>query len=264
MRDILAERNRGALLRFTGARTLLGFDFDGTLVPLVSDPDRARLRPRTRRLLRALAMRRPCVVVSGRALLDLGPRLRGTGVAMVVGNHGLEPFGASPAAARRVRSWLPVLHRRFGAVPGVVIEDKGYSLAVHYRKARDKASIARAVERAARALGTARVVPGKQVVNLVPPTGPHKGEALERTRRQLGCLRALFVGDDDTDEDVFRRAEPGRMLTVRVGWSGASSAHYFVKTQAHVDSLLELLLRGPAQEPRAARGPGPRARETLC
>jgi len=80
-------------------------------------------------------------------------------------------------------------------------------------------------------------------VNVLPPDAPHKGLALERLRTEQGCDTALYVGDDETDEDVFTLDRPGQLLSVRVGASGRSQAAYFLKNQGEIDVLLDLLLR---------------------
>ena len=73
-------------------------------------------------------------------------------------------------------------------------------------------------------LGPVRLVGGKHVVNLLPAGAPHKGLALERARARLGCDTAIYVGDDETDEDVFALDQPGRLLAIRVGRKPSSSA----------------------------------------
>jgi trehalose 6-phosphate phosphatase len=92
---------------------------------------------------------------------------------------------------------------------------------------------------------------GKLVVNLVPRGAPHKGMALERLRESLHCDTALYVGDDQTDEDVFALDDPGRLLTIRVGEKTTSRASFFLRDQACIDVLLERLLslRQAAREP---------------
>lgn len=242
MRDILAPASRDVLHRFARSRTLLAFDFDGTLAPIVTDPTRAAMRPSTRRLLERVAQAYPCVVISGRSRNDVGRRLRGVPLAGIVGNHGLEPWHAQPGSTRRVRRWIPLLRERLGAIPGIAIEDKGLSIAVHYRQCRDRKNTRARVLAAAARLGPARLVGGKQVVNILPAGAPHKGQALERERARLRCETAVYVGDDETDEDVFALDRPGRLLGIRVGRKRSSSAAYYLRTQADVDRLLRGLL----------------------
>ena len=242
MRDILAPAGRDELRRFARSQTLVAFDFDGTLAPIVTDPDRAAMRPSTRRLLEGVARVYPCVVISGRSREDVGRRLRGAPLAGVVGNHGLEPWHAESRPTRGVRRWIPLLEEELGSIPGIAIEDKGLSIAVHYRQCRDKAKARARVLAAATRLGPARLLGGKQVLNILPAGAPHKGLALERARARLRCEAAVYVGDDETDEDVFALGRPGRLLGIRVGRKRSSSAAFYVRTQRDVDRLLRALL----------------------
>jgi trehalose-6-phosphatase len=73
-----------------------------------------------------------------------------------------------------------------------------------------------AILEAAASLGDVRIVGGKQVVNLLPKGAPDKGKALERERERLCCDTAIYVGDDETDEDVFALDQPTRLLSIRV------------------------------------------------
>jgi trehalose 6-phosphate phosphatase len=254
VRYILAQSQRAVLEQLCWSNVLLGFDFDGTLCPIVRDPDRAVMRASTHRLLAELARIYPVVVISGRSLSDVRARLTDLELAGVIGNHGLEPGHATRTLERTVEHWKAVLAEELADLPGVVIEDKHYSIAVHYRRARRKglarASIARALAR----LDDVRIVGGKQVVNLLPPGAPHKGVALERERGRLGCDTALFVGDDETDEDVFALERPGRLVSIRVGPARSSQASYCLKSQDEIDTLLRALinLRRDAVHRRAA------------
>ena len=252
MRYVLAKANRRLLAPLARSRMLLALDFDGTLAPVVADPARAAMRPSTRRLLRQVARAYPCVVISGRARADVLRRVQGLGVLEVIGNHGIEPGHAPAPALPDVQRWVPLLKLRLGRVPGVTIEDKGLSLAVHYRRSREKRAARARILAAAAGLGEVRLVGGKQVVNVLPP-GAHKGLALERVRTRLGCETAVYVGDDETDEDVFALGRPGRLLGIRVRRRGGSAAAGYIRTQAEIDALLRLLL-ALRQGPRARRG----------
>jgi len=119
MKSLLAPQNRPALRRLARGRVLLAFDFDGTLAPIVADPARAHLRPSTRRLLIEVARKYPCVVISGRNRADVASRLTGIPLRRVLGNHGIEPSPALPAARRAVRRWLACLKPRLERVPGL-------------------------------------------------------------------------------------------------------------------------------------------------
>jgi len=241
MMNILARSNRSTLEQFSWSNALLAFDYDGTLAPIVADPARAEMRRSTRDLLRELARLFPIAIISGRAHADVRKRVRGVD-AEVIGNHGLEPWDASPRLSAEVRRWLPCLRRRFAPLSGVRVEDKAFSIAVHYRDSRQKKKARAAIAKAIAALGDVRVIGGKQVVNVLPATAPDKGIALERERSRLRCDTAIFVGDDKTDEDVFALDQPGRLLGIRVGRSRKSAAPYYVASQRAVDPLLRALL----------------------
>jgi trehalose 6-phosphate phosphatase len=241
MKHILARANLGVLRRFACSRVLLAFDFDGTLAPIVRRPGAAAMRRSTRAALAAVAARYPCVVISGRARDDARRRVAGTGAVEVIGNHGIEPWQSTPRRLRAVQRWLPLLAARLAGLPGVAIENKGYSVAVHYRRSREKKKAREAVQEAAALLGDVRLIKGKQVVNLLPLHAPHKGIALEKARERYGCDTAIYVGDDETDEDVFALDQPGRLLSIRVGRKAPSLAPYYLRSQAEIDRLLGFL-----------------------
>ncbi|MBK5254939.1 MAG: trehalose-phosphatase [Vicinamibacteria bacterium] len=243
MKNILAADQRGLLAPFAWSDTLLAFDFDGTPAPIVTEPSRAALRPLTRDLLRQVAALYPCAVISGRALPDLTRRVGGLGLRGLVGNHGVEPFGATRMIHKRILDWRPQFEDALRDERGVAIEDKTYSLAIHFRYSRAKKRVRAKVEEVASGLERARLIGGIEVMNVVPTDAPHKGMALERERRRLSCDTAIYIGDDETDEDVFALDQPGRLLTVRVGPKSTSRANFYIRSQADIDSFLSALIR---------------------
>jgi trehalose 6-phosphate phosphatase len=257
-RHILGAGNLDVLRQFAEANTLVGLDFDGTLAPLVSEPDRAKLNASTRALLNRVCRLYPTVLISGRACADLRRRVGGIALRELIGNHGLEPSRHAAAFANEVRGWLPLLERRLKRFAGVVVENKTYSLAVHYRMSRQKRRARAAIAAAAGELGL-RVVEGHQVMNLLPAAAPHKGLALAAARRRLRCDAAIYVGDDETDEDVFGLERPGRLLGVRVGPTPTSRADYFLEAQPLIDRFLGALI-DLRSSPRDAPGVTPRRR----
>jgi trehalose 6-phosphate phosphatase len=244
MRDILSPEADQVLEDVARRRMLLAFDFDGTLAPLVDDRAAARLPASTRRLLRIVSVFYPCAVVSGRSRADLLPRLTGIPLAAIVGNHGAEAgHGPVDGTVRKtVIGWRESVSAALQGVDGVDIEDKGLSLALHYRRARDLGAARRAVGAAAMALAGARVFGGHAVVNVVPPDVHDKGLAVAAlVDRFLPRKRAVYVGDDTTDEDAFacEVVEVG----IRVGRCPSSAAQYYVAAQERVDELLRALVR---------------------
>jgi trehalose 6-phosphate phosphatase len=241
VKSILAQAQREVLEQLAWSNVLLGFDFDGTLVPIRADPASVELSRATRKLLGELAGLYPTVVISGRSMRDVERRLAGIPLRGIVGNHGLEPWRATDDLSATVEGWKQRLGNSL-RLPGVELEDKTYSLAIHYRRSRQKKLALATIVKALGALGEVRVIGGKQVVNVLPLGAPHKGVALERERDRLGCDTALYIGDDETDEDVFALERPGRLVTVRVGAAPASQASYCVRRQAEVDELLFRLI----------------------
>ena len=242
MRYILSARSASVFKKFASGNVLLAFDFDGTLAPITSEPDRAAIAPSTRRLLQDLTKQYPCIVVSGRSRADVRRRLRGNGFREVVGNHGIEPWDSSPAIAETVRTWIPLLKKRLEILQGVIVEDKKYSVSVHYRKAHRKEKTIKAIKQIAKALVTARLLGGKQVINIIPDGSPDKGLAVERERRRQHCDKVIFVGDDETDEAVFALPQRDRFLTIRVGAKRSSLGRYYIRDQKEVDSLIRSLI----------------------
>jgi len=241
-RQILSKRHARVLARFAASDVLVALDYDGTLAPIVSTPRKARMRPRTRQLLAAVAKRYPCVVISGRTRDDVSARVSSAPIWHVAGNHGLEPWGEQAAYATRVRHWVRQLRPRLDDIDGVAIEDKTYSLTVHYRGARQKRLARRAISAAIRRLRGARVIGGSEAFNVVPRGAPHKGQALEHARRLLACDKAIYVGDDETDEDAFAAGRSDRLLSVRIGNARRSRAGYRLKDQLQIDRFLRTLL----------------------
>ncbi|HMJ53070.1 MAG TPA: trehalose-phosphatase [Polyangiaceae bacterium] len=251
MKYLLSSRNVGVLAQVAWSRVLLAFDFDGTLAPIVADRASASMRQRTSQLLARTCALYPCAVISGRSQADVAARLSGAAVKYVVGNHGLEPGTELAHFADETARAAPLLRAALLAFAGVEVEDKRYSLTVHYRRSRRKGEARAAIRAAVAGLPIRmRVILGKQVVNVVSEGAPSKGDALLKLRTQAEADTALYVGDDVTDEDVFVLDQPGRLLTVRIGLSRSSAAAYFLRRQREIDALLAELSamrkKGPA------------------
>jgi trehalose 6-phosphate phosphatase len=240
---ILAKRHLSALTAFATSNVLIAFDYDGTLAPISPTPERAPMRARTRRLLRAVAERYPCTVISGRARSDLMAWLADVPLWHPSGNHGLEPWAIGKDYAARVKRWEQQLLRQLERYPGVAIENKTYSITVHYRHARPRRRAVLAVEQAVRTLRGTRLIRGKEAVSVLPRDSVDKGDALQRARRLLHCDLAIYVGDDDTDEDAFAERPPGVVLGIRIGARRGSRARYHLKNQLEMDTFLQTLIQ---------------------
>ena len=249
MKNFLSPAGERLLAQLSWSRVLLAFDFDGTLGPIVAQRGAAKMRPRTAALFAQVCELYPCAVISGRGRRDVSARLGEANVKYVVGNHGLEP-GADLASVERLMARArPLLEKALAPSGGVDLEDKRYSLAIHYRASREKRLARAAIQAAVAALPMRlRIIPGKLVVNLLPSGAPNKADALLQLRAKANSDTAPYVGDDVTDEDVFELDQPGRLVSVRVGRSSTSAAPWFLPGQRDIDVLLGKLavLRRPA------------------
>jgi len=242
MRPILSPQERPVLDAIARGSALLAFDFDGTLAPVVPDRNAAQLRPETHGLLRTLSLLYPCAVISGRARADVAARLAGIPLFAVVGNHGAEAGHGPVNRTRRLRllAWKEILERALGGAPGIELEDKRHSVAVHYRHAPCRAAARHAVLKATSSLEGARVFGGRAVVNVIPEDAPDKATAIRELVSRLSSKLVVYAGDDRTDENVFGSADID--VGIRVGRTGRSLARYYVPAQAAVDDLLRALI----------------------
>ena len=204
------------LLREAAGRRLAVFlDYDGTLTPIVERPEDAALDPKTREVLERLARRYPVAIVSGRDLEDVRQRV-GLPDVHYAGCHGFEiagprgnrVHGAAAAAAPQLAAAADQVALEVKGLPGVQLERKRFTLAVHYRRAResDVRAVHQAVERAQARHPALRVTSGKKVFELQPDVDWDKGRAVLWLIETLALQDALpvYVGDDVTDEDAFR------------------------------------------------------------
>ena len=246
LKHLFGEEGGLALDVALRAQPLLAFDFDGTLAPIVARPDDARVDVEISQRLELLARLRPLAIVTGRSVEDVTRRL-GFTARFVVGNHGAEEVGRAPSfdtAPMDVARACLDAHADELRAARIQVEDKGYSLAVHYRLATDQRRAVTRIEAMLADLGPMlRWFPGKCVFNVVAADAPDKCDAILSLVRRAGCGSAVFVGDDVNDEAVFVRGQ-SNWLTVRVGRDDPRScAAFFLDCHSEVAVLLEKMLR---------------------
>jgi trehalose 6-phosphate phosphatase len=238
------ERDLAAAMK---RHPLLAFDFDGTLAPIVRTPAMARMPAAIGAALARLAALRPVAIVTGRSVADVVPRL-GFVPHYLIGNHGAEDrdvLAAEPASAP-LRSTRETLQAHAAALrgAGVEVEDKRYSIALHYRRAPDRRAARAEIDALLQTLpGGLAIFPGKCVVNIAAAQSPDKGDALLALVARSGAGTAVFVGDDINDEAAFEKAREG-WLTIRVGTDfPASKARYFLAGHGEVEALMQQMLQ---------------------
>lgn len=229
-------------------RLLVACDYDGTLAPIVENPNQARPSPESVGALRSLAAlhETTTAVISGRALRDLATLSRLPAEVHLVGSHGSEfDIGfvhALDSAARALhRSLTDELERIVAPVSGASLEIKPASVAVHVRRAeRDAANaVLDAVAAGPACWNGVQVTEGKEVVEL-SVVRTDKGKAFGVLRRRASATAALFIGDDVTDETAFGRLT-GPDLGIKVG-AGESAAEFRIADTTAVATVLAFLL----------------------
>lgn len=219
--------------RFNQAgRTLLLLDYDGTLAPIVSRPEHAHLPPDTMALINDLKDNTKFVlgVISGRSLADVRNRVRVPNI-IYAGNHGLEIEGIGeqflhPGALVQLDVLDRIyqeLNHEFNQYAGVIIENKGLTLSVHYRltpehlvsKVEDSFNSVLSPNVADEAV---KITHGKKVFEVRPNVGWDKGKAITKIMEiYFDASLAMYFGDDFTDEDGFRVVQDAGGIAVFVG-----------------------------------------------
>ena len=257
---------------------LVALDIDGTVAPIAPTPAAASIPDATRRTLERLARAHDVhlAFVTGRAARD-GKRVVDVPHSWMIGNHGVEiidPGNAlrvnalaeafGPTIARAAR----LLDEPLDGIEGVFIEDKTWTVSIHYRLAArsDIPRVEKALTEVARELEL-RIIRGKEIFELRPPIELHKGTALIELAEALGVSdrggtlagSLLYAGDDRTDEDAFRaiRSRRWSAITVHVGaGAGADGLHtdaeFIVPDPSAFHELLEWLLSIRERVPRSA------------
>ncbi len=230
----------------------LFMDYDGTLTPIVDRPDLAFCPSAVKRHLDKLRDL-PGVsiaIISGRSLEDVREKVGVSGITYV-GNHGLDienPAGRHKrllTSARRTelkkmtRHWQDSLKE----IPGILLEEKGSTLSVHYRHVPQKwfTKVRQVLEAELQQWGDRwEIAHGKMVLEIRPKMDFSKGEATRQILKSFPSrdLLPIYLGDDQTDEDAFRVVK-GRGVSVYVGpGSVPSEADFFLQDPSEVQEFL--------------------------
>ena len=236
-------------------RAAVFLDYDGTLTPIVSQPEDAWLSDSMRLTLRELAARGPVAILSGRDLDDVRRRVNIDSI-VYAGSHGFDIAGPRGLRRQMATEFLPTLdlaekelHEALDRISGARVERKRFSVAAHYRNVNenDLAKMEQAVGEVATRHRKLRRINGKKVYELLPAVAWDKGKAVLWLLETLGLesrsggIRPIYVGDDRTDEDAFRALEQRGIGILVSEQSQPTAARYSLKNPAEVERFLRAL-----------------------
>jgi len=235
-------------------RPAVFLDYDGTLTPIVSQPEKALLSDSMRQALQSLVMQAPVAILSGRDLDDVRQRVNISAI-VYAGSHGFDiagPRGPRKELATEFLPRLDIVEKEIGeqltGIPGARLERKRFSIAAHYRNVNesDVPKVERAVSEVAARHRELRKMDGKKVHELLPDIDWDKGKAVLWLLENLGLERAkvrpIYIGDDRTDEDAFRALEKSGVGILVSEEPRPTAARYSLKDPAEVERFLRELV----------------------
>jgi trehalose 6-phosphate phosphatase len=237
-----------------GDQLAVFLDYDGTLTPIVSRPDKAVLMDSTRAILRALAAKMPVAILSGRELEDVRKRVAIDGI-VYAGSHGFDIAGPRGLRRQEATEFLPALdeaekelREKLAGIAGTLIERKCFSIAAHYRNVNesDFPRVERGVGEIAARHRELRRIDGKKVYELLPEIDWNKGKAVLWLLEHLGLerpdARPIYIGDDRTDEDAFRALEQRGIGILVSEEPKPTAASYSLGNPSEVEGFLRKLV----------------------
>ncbi|XP_062234026.1 probable trehalose-phosphate phosphatase 4 isoform X2 [Phragmites australis] len=260
-----------------GKKIVMFMDYDGTLSPIVTDPDMAFMSAEMRSAVRNVAMLFPTAIVTGRCL-DKVYSFVGLSELYYAGSHGMDIKGPGSkdktVLLQPAREFLPVINKAYRALlektkatQGARVENNKFCLSVHFRCVDEKSwsPLAEQVKAVLRDYPELKLTEGRKVLEIRPSIMWDKGRAVEFLLKSLafddrGDVLPVYVGDDRTDEDAFK------VLRKRVQGLGIlvskrpkeTDASYSLKDPTEVMEFLHRLVQWKRrQSPSATMRPMP-------
>lgn len=232
------------------------FDYDGTLTPIVERPDLARISPEMKEMIRQISLKYKLAIVSGREKGNLQTLINIPEI-FYVGNHGLDIIGPNISMIHpEIKRFLPViqnisknLDKSLSHIPGVIVEKKKMSTAVHYRQAskEDLPELTLLLKQILKDnRENVRLLKGKKVVEFLPNIEWDKGKAVLWILNTLGLdwseYKIFYLGDDTTDEDAFRILRTRGTSILIAGKAKKSAADFRLSSPEEVKSWIRNFL----------------------
>ena len=234
-----------------GNHVAVFLDYDGTLTPIVSQPEEAFLSDSMREALQELASRVPLAILSGRDLDDVRERV-GIGNIVYAGSHGFDIAGPDGLRRQMASEFLPkldtaekTLQEALDGISGAQVERKRLSIATHYRNVKEKdiPKVKQAVGEVAWRHRELRKMTGKKVHELLPDIEWDKGQALMWLLETLGLegenVFPIYIGDDRTDEDAFWALKSRGIGILVSEQSRPTAARYSLRNPDEVEEFLQ-------------------------
>ncbi len=231
----------------------LALDYDGVLAPIAAQPDLALLPPENRQLLEKLVdcSQARVAVISGRSVSDVWKHI-GIPAIVYAGNHGSEidlhgarEFHVNEEQCPQLAEVRAQLEEVFAGFHGVLLEDKGFGVGLHYREVEphNLPAFKQRFENWSKSLPSSlAIVHAKMMYEVRPKMAWNKGDAVRHIWQSVApAALPICLGDDLTDEDGFR-ALSGKGINIYVGEERQSYAEYILRSQSEVIPFLRLLL----------------------
>ncbi|KAK4751786.1 hypothetical protein SAY87_020584 [Trapa incisa] len=260
-----------------GKQIAMFLDYDGTLSPIVVDPDQAFMSEEMREVVKDTARYFPTAIVSGRCKEKVYGFVRLPGL-IYAGSHGMdirapsksrnEKGGNKAVSFQPASEFLPtidevykILEERMKAIPGAKVETNKFCLSVHFRCVDEKewAALAEQVTSVLKEYPELKLTYGRKVLEISPAINWNKGKALEFLLKSLGHANSddvlpIYIGDDRTDEDAFKvlrdRGQGVGIVVSKV--AKETSAAYYLREPSEVMYFLKGLVEWKRSSFRAS------------
>ncbi|EEE65353.1 hypothetical protein OsJ_20634 [Oryza sativa Japonica Group] len=262
----------------SGKRVVVFLDYDGTLSPIVADPDMAFMSDEMRAAVRDVAEHFPAAIVTGRCV-DKVQSFVGLPELYYAGSHGMDIKGPSSneeedtkILLQPAREFLPVINKAYKALmektkstPGARVENNKFCLSVHFRCVDEKRwnPLAEQVKAVLRDYPELKLTQGRKVLEIRPSIMWDKGKAVEFLLKSLGFdddrrdVLPVYIGDDRTDEDAFKvLRKRGQGLGILVSkCAKETDASYSLQDPAEVMEFLVRLVQWKLRRSSSAMRP---------